>query len=195
MVGRAFTNTQGKLLQLMLNGVEHGEAADQIGVSKQAVSQALSGLREHGLLVSTPSLPCRTKMVDPRKDGFVVRWKDQHGAEWSVTTVPIGRYERPDLRPERAVVLLKQPDGEVPMVFSYRLRLSFQDVDRQMRSAIAEGHVDCNVHGPGGADVTVRVVTEMVAKSMGLESVLPAWFLKEDDDGGDGDEGQDRRAG
>lgn len=195
-MGRAFTNNQGRLLGMLLDGVGFDDAVEQIGFTKQSGTQAIAGLREHGLILDSPTREYRTKMVDPRKDGYVVRWNDDRGDQWVVTTVPIGRYERPDLRPERAVVLLRTPDGEVPMVFSYKARLSFKEVDRQMRWAIAEGLVDCDVHGPGGPDVTVRVVTEMVAKSMGLEAMLPAWFLKkeDDDDGGQGSD-PDRRAG
>jgi hypothetical protein len=187
-VGRAFTNTQGLLLQALMDNIGFDEAVAMIGVSKQAGSQAIAGLREHGLITKEPERKFRRKLVAARKDGEVRRWASDVGDEWSVTVVPIGRFERHDLMPERAVVLLKNPLWEAPLVCSYRSRLSYEDVERQLKPwANAPGSTS---HGPAGWPATVRVVTEMVAHAMGLETLLPAWFLKEDIENG-GHTGED----
>lgn len=168
---KRFTSLHARFLAELLDGVPFMEACANQQLSKQHGSNVLDHLRRAGLVLDAPLVPYKHKLVDSKKDCCAVWWTDEEtGAECDVTAVPIGRYERADLRPVWQVVLVRLPEGEFAAAFSDRLRLSFSAVREQLVR-----------HGlyKRLSDRRVAELTEMIGKAMGVEVVLPAMFMTE----------------
>jgi hypothetical protein len=164
------TAKQALFLDMLLRGVPFTEACKQLGIFKQHGTILLGHLREHGLVVAEPSVPHQMKLVDPKKDAAAVWWEDPHtGEEWVVTAVPVGRYERADLAPNRHVVLVQAGSrGEFALHFTNRARVRYPLVEQRLER-----------EGIEMSDGQIRLLTETIAYAIGVEAVLPAWFTGE----------------
>lgn len=122
------------------------------------------------------------KRLDPRYTG---------PGRWTVCAMPIPRHERADLRPDRWVCAVTAPWGSFAFIASDRDRLSYDLVNDEMTMAHAAVSADL----PEDWATTVRIVTESVADAMGVESVLPVEFIREQEADVDGDDTSDGEGG
>ena len=168
---KRFTALHARFLEQLLRGVPFRDACAALEMSKQHGSNVLDHLRRAGVLLAHPIPPYESKSVDPKKDATTVWWTDREtGAVCTVTAVPVGRYERADLRPVHQLVLVRMPEGEFGAAFSDRLRLSYFMVAAELKRHGLEPKLSVPRRGE---------LTEMIGEAMGVEVVLPAYFMTE----------------
>jgi hypothetical protein len=153
---------QGELLDLLMNGFNTTQATAQLGISKQAVSYRLQGLRALGVVTTEPPDDWTFK----RGVGFV---SPDGGVE--IVVVPVPRLDRDDVKPNRRVAWVKAGYEEVLVVVpseGWRFRFSqlAQAVLEQGATELAED------------SELMACVTRAIGALAGLEAVLPAWTAK-----------------
>lgn len=198
-------DSQERFLEGMLASTSFTELCRQLNMTKANGALLIRKLWKRGLIVGAPSMPSRRRVVSELDTAGAVVWWDHPISEvpedkrlnprytgpgrWSVVALPIPRHERADLKSDRWMVAVTAPWGEFVFIASDRERLSFRKVWDEMIHAYDTDRAGV----PEDWSTTVRIVTEMVADAMGVQAVLPAQFIRaeEEVDGGEDDPGAD----
>lgn len=162
------TSTQAHCLDLLLKGRSHAAIQEEMGVSKQRVTELLEMLRTHGLIQSELDVEWKSKMLVAEEPAKAVTWYSEKRGVWAVVSMPVPRHERSDLVTNTHVVLIVSPVGDRAVVpVSNRDRLSYVEFEQVLART--------DLHWVKEIPVVEREMLLAVAQAVGVEAVLPAW--------------------